>query len=385
MPEANLTKKYVDSLKTGARGGTRYFDTDLHGFGVKVHPTGKKVFFVMYGPREKRRWYTIGVYGEKTVKDARKEAGLALDKARKGVDPREEHKAQLAMPTFKEWKDEYLKDVKLRKKAPREDERYLGVAAEWWGKRRLNAITTEDIDKGFRAMAEGGHKTRANRWLASVRACLQKAWRHDKIPGNPAMKVKPFPEPEPRRRVLSDQELGRLVKAIDSYGDPFVRAAFRLLIETGARRSEVLRAKWEDFDLEAGNWRIPTTKSGRPQILPLPKETVAMLRRLDRLGSLVVPGTNDPEKPRFDLKGPWDELRETAKIPGVGIHDLRRTFGLHVAKAAGLHVASKLLRHQDIRVTEKHYAPFGLEELREAIQEHEARILPMARAKRTTP
>ena len=52
MPEANLTKKYVDSLKTGARGGTRYFDTDLHGFGVKVHPTGKKVFFVMYGPRE---------------------------------------------------------------------------------------------------------------------------------------------------------------------------------------------------------------------------------------------------------------------------------------------------------------------------------------------
>ena len=124
--------------------------------------------------------------------------------------------------------------MKLRKKAPREDERYLGVAAEWWGKRRLNAITTEDIDKGFQAMAEGDHKTRANRWLASVRACLQKAWRHDKIPGNPAMAtVKPFPEPEPRKAGPLDEELGRLVKAIDSYGDPFVRAAFRLLIGRG--------------------------------------------------------------------------------------------------------------------------------------------------------
>jgi len=51
----------------------------------------------------------------------------------------------------------------------------------------------------------------------------------------------------------------------------------------------------------------------------------------------------------------------------VTIHDVRRTFGLHVTRTAGLHVASKLLRHSDIRVTQKVYAPLDLAELREAM------------------
>jgi integrase len=76
-----------------------------------------------------------------------------------------------------------------------------------------------------------------------------------------------------------------------------------------------------------------------------------------------VPG-RDPEYHRADLKDPWEGVRAAARLEGVTIHDLRRTFGLHVARKAGLHIASKLLRHSDIRVTERVSAPLGIDDLR---------------------
>ena len=61
---------------------------------------------------------------------------------------------------------------------------------------------------------------------------------------------------------------------------------------------------------------------------------------------------------------------------------MRRTFGLHVAKAAGLHVASKLLRHGDVRITEKVYAPLGLDDLRTALEKR-APVLTFKGTKKT--
>lgn len=380
MAQAKLTKTKVDSLQTANPRGERWHDTELRGFGLTVYPRGTRAFWIVYGPKERRTRLALGQYPALTVDQARRLAKKELLKVAQGLDPRTERETRRAMPTFNEWKREYMGGVKLWKKQPRHDEYYLSLAARQWGQRALDRITAQDVERGFQAMAEGGHKTRANRWLASVRACLQAAWRQDKIPNNPAMKVKAYTEPAPRTRVLTDKELSRLLEAIAELGNPFERAAFSLLIETGARRSEVLRAKWEDLDLNAAVWRIPTTKSGKPQTMPLPPGIVTMLKSLPRISSLVVPSTLDPEKPRFDLRDVWDELRRKAKIGDVTIHDLRRTFGLHVAKAAGLHIASKLLRHTDIRVTERHYAPLGLADLRAALEQREAKILPMRRA-----
>ncbi len=50
------------------------------------------------------------------------------------------------------------------------------------------------------------------------------------------------------------------------------------------------------------------------------------------------------------------------------MHDIRRTFGLEVSRAAGLHVASKLLGHSTVKVTERVYAPLQEKELREAAE-----------------
>ena len=101
-----------------------------------------------------------------------------------------------------------------------------------------------------------------------------------------------------------------------------------------------------------------------------------MLLRLKRVGPFIVLGRN-AEKPRADLKKVWSRLCERAKLEDVHVHDVRRTFGLAVAKAAGLHIASKLLRHADVRVTERVYAPLGIEDLRAAV-EARAAVLPFA-------
>lgn len=156
-----------------------------------------------------------------------------------------------------------------------------------------------------------------------------------------------------------------------------------LLVETGARLSEALRAKWEDVDLEGGTWRVPSPKSGHPQIIPLSRSTVALLRRLPRLASspYVVVGRH-MDRSRTDLRDAWARVKARAaktapSVADVHVHDPRRSFGLAIAKSAGLHVASKLLRRSSVRITKQVYAPLGLDDLRKAVQKR-ADALPFA-------
>ena len=368
MAKVKLTKRTIDALPRATRSrGEFYWDDQLSGFGLIAYPSGKKSFFIEYGPKGKRRFMTIGAYGVLTPTTARQRARGMLAAALDGADPAAERDRRREMRSFGDWADEYLEGVKLRKKSAREDVRYLGYARGRWGNRPLDSITADDVRRMMLTMNSRG-RIAANRWLASVRACLAEAWRLDLIPSNPAAKVKLNRENEPRSRVLTDDEMRRVLVSIEAEPDPHVRAAFAILVQTGARVSEVLRARWEDIDLGAAIWRLPSPKAGKPQVLPLASPTVALLRTLPRSGPYVIQGRS-PDKPRNDLKRPWAHIRTRAELEDVHIHDIRRTFGLAVTRTAGLHVASKLLRHSDIRVTERVYAPLGLDDLRAALED----------------
>jgi len=368
--KTRITKRVVDALDTPPRGKRiKVYDTNLSGFGVTAHPTGQKSFFIEYGPRRRQRRMTIGKYGPLTVEAARNQAQAHLGTVAKGGDPLTDGFKDARQPLFIEWVHTYLEIVRVTKKIPRHDEGYLALASRRWRSRRIGEVSADDIRKVRDSISKSGKQTTANRWHASVRACLQAAWRLDLISENPAMRVKPLPEAEPRKRVLSDDELRRFLTALSKEQDPHVRAAFQLLLDTGARKSEVLGARWEDFELDTSSplWRIPSPKAGRPQVIPVLPSTTVMLQHLPRLGPYVIPG-RDPSKPRYDLKRPWQRLTRDAELDDVHIHDLRRTFGLHIARTAGVHIASKLLRHSDVRVTERVYAPLDLEDLREHLE-----------------
>lgn len=399
--------KKLTPQKLGLSPGQRktVMDDDLTGFGVRVSGTGHRSFFVTWGPPESRKKYTIGRWGVVSLEQARKKAKDLLAEARIGDAPVPRSRRLTVGGHATAW----LEHAENRKKAPAADRRYMKDVKARWGSMPLVELTRDQVLEAMhdvrratqqrhadklqaldrqiqKAEAKGedaskltarrdrladrehvGH-TQANRFLASVRACFADAVAAGTIKANPAGGIKPFRENPPRARVLSEEEMGRLVKALDAETDPHVRTAFRLLIETGARRSEVLRARWSDFDLDAGLWRIPSPKAGHPQVAPLTKRTVALLSNTPRVGEWLVPG-RDPAKHRADLVGPWRRLVKAAKLEGVTVHDIRRSFGLEIARKAGLHVASKLLRHADVRVTERVYAPLGIDDLRKAAEE----------------
>ena len=400
--KARITKRFVDATTPLPTADLKVYDDTLTGFGLLVYKSGKRAFFVEWGPAKRRRRMVIGAYGVLTVDAARSIAAAKLAEINAGGDPIAERERRARIPTWGEWVETYLAGVRRRKKQPRSDELFLErrserpkkhgrrvrvdhpaatLAARWYAL-PVNELSRREVQEGMKLVAERGH-THANRWLASVRACLQEAVRDHVIESNPAMGIRQFREAPPRARVLSDEEFGRTVAAIHAVEDPHVRTALLLLMDTGARKSEVLHARWQDIDLDGGLWRIPSPKSGRPQVTPLTPETVALLRAAEQLGPWLVPG-RDPSQPRSDLKDAWAAIRVQACLEGVTIHDLRRTFGLHVARKAGLHIASKLLRHSDIRVTERVYAPLGIDELRTAVADMQGargKVIELQRAK----
>ena len=380
-----LTKLVIDALVC-PKGNpmVKLFDSELTGFGIMATPAGTKTFFYFYGPSQRRRYLTIGRYGPLTVTQARELAKVAAGKVAQGHDPQDEkvgtRKEQ--RQTFRAWVTDYLVIIESKKVTWKTDSRFLKWAVKRIGSLPLTQVTTEEVERLTQLVrAEGlgtsprwkgkptSRNTTSNRFLASIRACLGHAWRRGLIPSNPALRIRPFPENPPRQRVLSNGELVKVLNAVAEVTDPWAKAAFTLLLETGARTSEVLRARWADLDLEGKLWRIPRPKSGRTgEQIPLADSTVAMLRRLPRQeGSpFVVPGAK-AETHRTDLTRPWQAIQKAAGVQDVHIHDVRRTFGLAIARSAGIHVASKVLRHSSVAITAAIYAPLGIEELSKAV------------------
>jgi len=379
-----ISKESLPGLKTDDPRGRRFYDSTVRGFAVKVLPNGTKTFEVRYGGRKHRRRLTLGRLGDLTLDQARELAKDVLAQARRAavgqaIDPAEVRRKQKATPTFSAWTVTYIMRIRGRLKSAKSIAWNLDRSVEAWGSRGLDTITRADVEMLFQKIGKTG-PTGANRWLAYTRSLFAEAVRDGLRDTNPAAGIVKMIELPPRSRVLSDPEMGRLIRAVAGLEDVYAKAAFYVLIETGARLSEVLRAKWEDLDLASGTWRLPSPKAGTPQVVPLSHAIVAKLRRLPRVGPYIVAGRTD-KKPRFDLKGAWEKVKTKARLSGVTIHDIRRTFGLHVAKRAGLHVASRLLRHSDPRITEKVYAPLGIEDLRAAV-ERRSEVLPFAAKKK---
>lgn len=367
-----LTADSVKQLQTDDPRGHRVSDSDLSGFGITVYPSGKKTFWCRYGPRNRRRFTTIGNWGKLTADQARTKAKELLAEATLGNDPIQEEKRLRRVPTFSDWVADYLRQAKQEQKKNTfwKTRWLLARANEFFGGKALDELTRNDIQDARLDIAENRGNRTANRWTSAVRTCLTEAVARGHIIGNPATGIKKLREGPPRQRVLSAEEMERLQAALAEVPNVYVRTAFWLLIGTGARRSEVLQARWEHIDLERATWRLPDTKSGKPQTILLSPSLVEMLRVAPRIqGSpWVIPSWRWPQKHKGDLHREWATLCQEAKIESAVVHDLRRTFGKRIAEQAGLHIASKLLRHADVSTTAAVYAPIDESTLRAAVQ-----------------
>ncbi|MFC1482254.1 tyrosine-type recombinase/integrase [Myxococcota bacterium] len=382
-----LTKRFIDALNPEGKAQVKVYDSVTLGFGVLVSKTGRRSFFVEYVPPGggNRRRMTIGHYGPMTLDQARSEARRVLGQVESGLDPLDQREEERAAGTFAEWADEYLARGQASKRwAPGttvEVTRHLKRAKEAFGRKRLADLDARTIERWRDRVLENSGLTEANRELSTVKAAFAEAWRRGLIPTNEAAKVRTIGGEQPRTRTLSDYEMKALMEALDNHENPQFRVAMLWLAMTGARRSEVLRARWSDLRLDPpdrAEWTIPKAKNRRPSVRPIPPELVVELNHLPRDSTLVI-GHNFTKKTFYKA---WARLRDAAGLDkDIHLHDLRRTAGLLATRIGGLQVAQRLLGHANISTTARIYAPLTTDDLRGPQREAVARILPFKKKK----
>jgi integrase len=169
---------------------------------------------------------------------------------------------------------------------------------------------------------------------------------------NPCRHVEKFAEKK-RERMLSADELTRLGDALASYdGSPYVVAAVKLMVFTGARLGEVLGLLWEWIDFERGEARLPDSKTGA-KTLHLPPPALAVLAGLPRIDSNphVIVGAKEGAA-LVNLEKPWRAIRAVAGLGDVRLHDLRHAFASVAASSGmGLPIIGKMLGHTQAATT----------------------------------
>ena len=269
--KAHLTDLTIQRLKPGI-----YFDDATPSFGIRVGKN-RKTFMIRKGP--KRRHVTIGHYPVMTLSDARKKAKLML---------LEEEQAECQPLTYREAVEHYFQTYSAQNHRPstrREIKRHIeGRFGPKLNEKQLADITTRNImdviDTLAAKPAEALHAYRA------IRAMLSWAVQRHYINRSPLENMKPPSKDRHRSRVLSDDEL----KAIWAACEGDFGTMVRLLILTGARKSEIGTLRWDYID--DGVLTIPAemTKNGREHRLPLPELAVRILEGVPWQGEYVFPG-----------------------------------------------------------------------------------------------
>lgn len=204
---------------------------------------------------------------------------------------------------------------------------------------------------------------------------LAAQWNMPGAATNPVRTVKRPKFNNKREKYLNAEETQRLLAACDASLCKQLGSIVRLLLLTGARKMELLRAKWSDIDLERRAWHIPETKTGVPRYVPLSTDALAViesLRRWDKCDWLVP--NPETRQPYTGLKHPWDTARAKAGLPGLRIHDLRHSAASFLVNSGvDLYAVGKILGHADHQSTMR-YAHLTNDTLMSAVEAAAAKM-----------
>jgi integrase len=400
-----ITKRAVDALNSNSSEFT-VWDNTVIGFGVRVRPTGAKSYVVVYRAGAGRgapvRRYTIAAVGKIAPERARARAKVILGSVAHGHDPAHQKATERGIPTVADLADRFMADhVRAKRKAGTAEfyrdilDRIVKPAV---GTTKADKLSRLQVSRLHSSLAETPFQ--ANRMLAVVGSMYAYAGRAGIVPDgmNPARRIDKFKESR-RERFLTSEELERLGSAIreaETTGiswtvdeskptakhvpktkraskiAPSAAAALRLLLFTSCRLREILLLKWQYVDFERGCLFLPDSKSGRKTVI-LNAPALAVLSALERVSPYVVLG-DDPERPRHDLKRPWEGVTGRAGLDGVRLHDLRHTYpSFGAGGGLGLPIIGKLLGHAQATTTAR-YAHRDNDPLHRASETIAARI-----------
>ena len=108
MPTVDLTPRLARDATPGLKD-TFLFDRTLPGFGLRIHPSGRKVWIVQARIEGRSRRIVIARHGEMDLAEARRRARDMLARIRAGDNPADDIRRERETPTFREFADEYLR------------------------------------------------------------------------------------------------------------------------------------------------------------------------------------------------------------------------------------------------------------------------------------
>lgn len=349
MPRIKLAKSAIDSLPI-PKCDLVYWDIGLPGFGVKITPKGRKVFIVLYRAAGGRlRKYTIGPYGRVTLHQAKLAAQKIFTAKLEGRDPaaeKREANRKIIADRVDDLLEAFIAQHVAQNRSASEVSRMLRrEVIPCWGARSIHEITKRDVVELVSAIHQRGTPYAANKVLKTIKTFLRWCVGRAVLDLSPADGV-PLPAREVTRdRVLTEDELVRVIVAARSIGEPY-GAIVEFLALTGQRREEVARFTWDEIDLRARVWTLPRerTKNAKQHSVHLSEQAIAVLNGTRKLGFVF---SRTGENPFQEFSSAKRELDKLSGVTGWRLHDLRRTCVSGMARlGVAPHVADKILNHQ---------------------------------------
>ena len=375
-----INSKLVQSIKVPHQGSVFICDPEFIGFGLRVTASGIRSFILRYSLHGRERLYTIGHHPTWSAAAARKEASRLRRMVDVGKDPLTERNAPPKDYLFSDLADRYIKEH-LPKKRPGSQKNDLSMLQKHLLPHIKDRCLRDLSHRDFEILHGTLSLTRpvaGNRVLALASKMFQLGRKWGWIDENPLSMVERNPEIA-RDRYLTEKQLQRLMHVLRTWPDKRSSRAFLLLLLTGARRGEVLSARWGEFDLSAGTWQKPasSTKQRRSHRVPLSDPAKYLLRSMDKehVNEFLFPGSGATGH-LVELKKQWRKVLKTADLENFRIHDLRHCFAsLLASQGCSLPIIGSLLGHTRPETTAR-YAHLLDEPLRNAANLVGAKLFP---------
>lgn len=380
MPRLRLTDAAIKRVRLPARNEPQIdlWDT-ISPVAIRLSYGGARSWICQPRVLREGRWVpariTLGRWPEMSLADARRQARAAVDAAADGKDPKgmaRTHRALLEVrsrDTFALVAEDFMARYfnshprAARTKAAYKQLLLVGEDLANWRDRPISSITRRDVLDVIDQIMDRDAPATANRTLAYLKRFLSWCVEREILLASPVAGMRRPAEERARDRALSAKEIPEVWAAFDAEGGMF-GSIFKLLLLTGQRRGEVAGLTIDelvDLDGAAAQWELPSTrtKNGRPHVVPLAPQAVAILKSRPRFAGSRLLFTAGGKAPTSGLSKAKDRIdsiiaanRKAAGIaeamPHWTAHDLRRTFstGTHGEPlSVPPHVVEAVLNH----------------------------------------
>ena len=394
-----ITKRFLDTVSPNPDKDEFYSDTQLAGFGVKITKGGKTNFIVnarIKGQHPKR--VTIGQYPDWNVYEARDEALSILKKLRKGIDPIKAYKEKQSEALRRQAQDEalsvsiltvldqYLESRDLKAKTKYDYINTFNNCFLDWADRPLRSITRQEVEKRYQRIQRNNRRNesqtgvaQANKAMQILNALMNFASAEEingerLIQDNPVnvLKEKRIRKSiKPRDTYIDQNDLWKVVRAIECLENQSVKHLLLLLVSTGLRLNEATTLEWENLNFEQKYFVVLDTKNKSDHVVPMSTSIEWLLKEQNKIVEpnmrWVFPSINTNTHV-VDIR---KNLAKVCLNSGVTFtpHDLRRTFAT-IAHCCGLDhtTVKRVMNHKHKDITEQ-YIQTKVNELRKPMQE----------------